>query len=254
MLVEVIRVETSLGKIVITYSVGREKISRRRSTVGRDVKKKLMKLREGDRKRDILYKVASIIEELARENNAVVVIGDIDGDDKEKMSRNKGGRLRHRIHRWSVSKLIELLEDRPIHVVKVSEKGSSSVDPFSKRRIDGYSPLVIRSAVKRASGRYKAIKIVLRIAYVDGRVFERDVVGAINIGLEYLSSGGRPVAFGSTGAHEVLGETGDPEPRCNPANGNTSIWKYHQIPLAGKRVSLGARGETHSRSPSRVMA
>jgi IS605 OrfB family transposase len=173
MLVEVIRVETSLGKIVITYSVGREKISRRRSTVGRDVKKKLMKLREGDRKRDILYKVASIIEELARKNNAVVVIGDIGGDDKERMERNRDGRLRHRIHRWSVSKLIELLEDRPIHVVKVSEKGSSSVDPFSKRRIDGYSPLVIRTAVKRASSRYKAIKIVLRIAYVGGKVIER---------------------------------------------------------------------------------
>ena len=48
----------------------------------RGVKKKLMRLREGDRKQGILYKVASLIEDLARENNAVVVIGDIDGDDK----------------------------------------------------------------------------------------------------------------------------------------------------------------------------
>jgi IS605 OrfB family transposase len=123
MLVEVIRVETSLGKIVIAYSVRREKISRRRSTVGRDVKKKLRKLREGNRKRDILYKVASLIEDLARENNAVVVVEDIDGDDKERMSQNKGGRLMHRIHQWSVAKLIEPLEDRPIHVVRVSEGG-----------------------------------------------------------------------------------------------------------------------------------
>jgi IS605 OrfB family transposase len=90
----------------------------------------------------ILYKVASIIEELARENNAVVVIGDIDGDDKERMERDRGRRLRHRIHQWSVARLIEPLEDRPIHVVRVSEKGSSSVDPFSRKRIDGYSPLV----------------------------------------------------------------------------------------------------------------
>jgi putative transposase len=126
------------------------------------------------------------------------VIGDIGGDDKERMERNRGGRLMHRIHRWSVSKLIELLEDRSIHAVRVSEKGSSSVDPFSRKRIDGYSPLVIRTAVRRANGRYKVIKIVLRIAYVDGRVVERDAVGAINIGLEYLSSGGRPVALGST--------------------------------------------------------
>jgi transposase len=97
MLVEVIRVETSLGKIVIAYSVRRERISRRRSTVERGVKRKLMKLREGNRKQDILYKVASIIEDLARENNAVVVIGDIVEDDKERMKRDKDRRLRHRI-------------------------------------------------------------------------------------------------------------------------------------------------------------
>jgi hypothetical protein len=76
MLVEVIRVETSLGKIAIAYSVRRERISRGRSTSERDVRRKLRKLREGDRKRDILYKVASLVEDLARENNAVVVIGD----------------------------------------------------------------------------------------------------------------------------------------------------------------------------------
>jgi putative transposase len=88
-----------------------------------DVRRKLRKLRERDRKRDILYKVASIIEDLARENKAVVVIGDIGGDDKERMERVKGGRLMHRIHQWSVAKLIELLEDRPIHVVRISENG-----------------------------------------------------------------------------------------------------------------------------------
>ncbi|MDT7887735.1 MAG: hypothetical protein RQ885_02010 [Desulfurococcales archaeon] len=97
MLVEAIRVETGLGRMVIAYSVRRERISRRRSTSGRDVKRKLGKLRKGDRKQDILYNVASIIDDLARENNAVVVIGDIDGDDKKRMERNKGRRLRHRI-------------------------------------------------------------------------------------------------------------------------------------------------------------
>jgi hypothetical protein len=62
---------------------------------------------------------------------------------------------------------------------------------------------VIRSAVRGVNRRYKVMKIVLRIAYVDDRVVERDVVGAINIGLKYLSSGGRPVAFGSMGTHEA---------------------------------------------------
>ncbi len=202
-LVEVIRIETGLGRIVIAYAVRRKRISKGKSTKTREVKRKLRKLRERDRKKDILYKVARFIEELARENNAVVVIGDICGDDKERMSENKGRKLRHRIHQWSIATLIKLLEDRPVHVVRVSERGSSSVDPFTKKRIDGYSPLVIRTAVRGAKGRFKVVKIVLRVAYVDGRIVERDVVGAINIGLKYLSSNGSPMALGSTGAHEV---------------------------------------------------
>jgi len=202
-LVEVIRIETGLGKIVIAYAVRRRRMSKGKSTKTREIKKKLRRLREGDRKKDILYKVARFIEELARENNAVVVIGDISGDDKERMEKNKSRKLRHRIHQWSIATLIKLLEDRPVHVVRVSEGGSSSVDPFTGKRIDGYSPLVIRTAVRGANGRYKVVKIVLRVAYVDGRVVERDVVGAINIGLKYLSSDGSPMALGSTGAHEV---------------------------------------------------
>jgi putative transposase len=202
-LVEVIRIETGLGRIVIAYAVRRKRISRGKSTKTREVKKKLKMLREGDRKKDILYKVVSFIEELAKENNAVVVIGDIGEDDKERMSENKSRKLRHRIHQWSVATLIKLLEDRPVHVVRISERGSSSVDPFTRKRIDGYSPLVIRTAVRGAKGRFKVVKIVLRVAYVDGRIVERDVVGAINIGLKYLYSDGSPVALGSTGAHEV---------------------------------------------------
>jgi putative transposase len=202
-LVEVIRIETGLGKIVIAYAVRRKRISKGKSTKTREIKKKLKMLRERDRKKDLLYKVVSFIEELAKENNAVVVIGDISGDDKERMEKNKSRKLRHRIHQWSIATLIKLLEDRPIHVVRVSERGSSSVDPFTGKRVDGYSPLVIRTAVRGAKGRFKVVKVVLRVAYVDGRIVERDVVGAINIGLKYLSSDGSPMALGSTGAHEV---------------------------------------------------
>jgi putative transposase len=202
-LVEVIRVETGLGRIVIAYAVRRKRISRGKSTKTREVKKKLRKLRERDRKKDILYKVARFIEELARENNAVVVVGDIGEDDKKRMERGKSRKLRHRIHQWSIATLIKLLEDRPVHVVRVSERGSSSVDPFTKKRINGYSPLLIRTAVRGANGRFKVVKVVLRVAYVDGRIVERDVVGAINIGLKYLYSDGSPMALGSTGAHEV---------------------------------------------------
>ena len=94
------------------------------------------------------------------------------------------------------------------------------------RGINGYSPLVIRTAVRGAKGRFKVVKIVLRVAYVDGRIVERDVVGAINIGLKYLSLDGSPVALGSTGAHEVWVKL------VIPHRGPTPLT---EIPLAGKR-------------------
>jgi len=51
--------------------------------------------------------------------------------------------------------------------------------------------------------RVKVLKTVLRVAKVSGRALERDVIGAINIGLKHLNTDGSPMALGSTGAHEV---------------------------------------------------
>ena len=47
------------------------------------------------------------------------------------------------------------------------------------------------------------LKLRLRVAWVSGRILERDVVGAINIGLEYLNPDGSPAALGPTSSHEV---------------------------------------------------
>jgi len=56
----------------------------------------------------------------------------------------------------------------------------------------------------RGRKRVRVIKIQLRLAKLDnGLVLDRDVIGAINIGLKYLSSDGSPVALGSTEPHEV---------------------------------------------------
>ena len=55
-----------------------------------------------------------------------------------------------------------------------------------------------RYAVRgRKKGR--VIKVQLRLAKLDnGLVLDRDVIGAINIGLKYISSDGSPMALGST--------------------------------------------------------
>jgi len=190
------RVETNLGRMVIAYAERRKRITRGNSTKAREVRKKLKKLREGERKLDVLRKTAKFIERLAIENKAVVVVGNVNGRAKEKMEENVNNELQHRIHQWSVSTLTKLLDEKPIRIEKVSENGTSSRNPFTGSLIRGYEPFVIRSAVRVA-------KTTPRVARVCGGVVERDVVGAINIGLRYLSSGGRPVALASTGAHEV---------------------------------------------------
>jgi IS605 OrfB family transposase len=201
-LADVYRVETNLGWIVIAYSERRKRIVQGKSTKSREVKKRLKNLCEKKRKLDVLRKATKFIETLAVENRAVVVVGNINENAKKRMEEDASSKLRHRIHQWSVKKLIELLDEKPIHVVKVSERGTSSKDPFTGRRIKRFEPLVIRSAVKGLK-RVKVMKIVLRVAKVGERVLERDVVGAINIGLKYLNTDGSPVALGSTGVHEV---------------------------------------------------
>ena len=164
---DVYRAEIGLGRIVIAYSERRKRITLGRSTKVREVRKKLRKLREEERKLDVLRKTAKFIEKLAVENGAVVVVGNIDEKAKERMEEDAISKLRHRIHQWSVKKLIELLDEKPIHVVKVSERGTSSRDPFTGRRVKRFGPLVIRSAVKGLK-RVKVMKIVLRVAKVSG--------------------------------------------------------------------------------------
>jgi len=196
---EVYRVETNLGRIVIAYAERRKKLTKGRSTKTRDVKKVIKKLREKERKQDIIYKTAGLIEHLATQNNAIVVIGNVHKGKKKLAEKTKKNTLRHRIHQWSVSKLMGVLNNKPIHVVDVSEAYTSSKDPFTRKRIRRFSPSVIRYAL-RGARRVRAAKIVLRIA---GNGLDRDAIGAVNIGLKYLSSNGRAVAFTSTEPHGV---------------------------------------------------
>jgi len=107
--------------------------------------------------------------------------------------------LRHRIQQWSVSKLMEILNNKPISVVAVNEAYTSSKDPFTGKRIRRFNPSVIRAAL-RGRKRARAVEFRLRIT---GNGLDRDVIGAVNIGLKYLNSNGRAVALPSTEPHGV---------------------------------------------------
>jgi len=196
---EVYRVETSLGKIVISYSERRRRITKGRSTKTKNVKKVLRKLREKERKQDTVYKTAKIIEEIAIQNNAIVAVGGVFKGKKKLEEKIYDDNLRHRIHQWNISKLMEVLNNKPISVVAVNEAYTSSKDPFTGKRIRSFSPSMIRYALRGAM-RIRAVKFRLRIAE---NGLDRDAIGAINIGLKYLSSDGRAVALPSTEPHGV---------------------------------------------------
>jgi IS605 OrfB family transposase len=195
---EVWRIETGLGRMAIAYAERRRRIMEGRHPSDREVKTKLKKLRERRRKMDVVRKAAKFIERLAHEHNAAVAVGRITQRAKEKMAEDKGRRLRHRIHQWSVRTLTKLLEEKPIQVAEVSEAGTSSRTPSGTRIT--FTPLVIRTAVRGASGRVRPVKMRLRVGRAGGEVWERDVLGAVNIGLRYLQMGG-VVASAPTGAH-----------------------------------------------------
>jgi IS605 OrfB family transposase len=198
---EVYRVETNIGRIVIAYSERRRKIAENRSARDRVARKALRKLHEGERKEDIIYKTAGMIEEIARKYSATVVVGNAHRGKSRMASNANKKSLRHRIHQWRASKLVETLNNKPIYVVEESEAYSSSRDPFSGKPIKRYTPSVIRIAL-RGGRRVRVIKIQMRLARLsNGLAMDRDMIGAINIGLKYLSSDGSPVALGSTGPH-----------------------------------------------------
>jgi putative transposase len=198
---EIYRIETNIGSIVIAYSERRKRIAENRSTRDRIARKALRKLREGERKEDIIYKTAGIIEEIARKYSATVVVGNAHRGKSRMASKASKKNLRHRIHQWCASKLVEILNNKPLHVVEESEAYSSSRDPFSGKPIKRYTPSVTRIAL-RGGRRVGVIKIQIRLARLsNGLTMDRDMIGAINIGLKYLSSDGSPVALGSTGTH-----------------------------------------------------
>jgi len=158
---EVYRVETNIGMIVIAYSERRRRITEGRSTRDRIARKSLKRLRERERKEDIIYKIAWIIEEIAKRYNAVLVVGNAYRGKDRMASKASKKNLRHRIHQWCASKLVETLNNKPLHVFEESEAYPPSRDPSSGKPIKRYTPSVTHIAL-RGGRRVKVIKIQMR--------------------------------------------------------------------------------------------
>ena len=98
------------------------------------------------------------------------------------------------IHQWSVVKLVEVLNNKPINVTSINEAYTSTTDPFTWKRVKTFSSL---NDALRVEGRkiVKVVKLKFRLRIAENEL-DGDVTGAINLGLRYLN--GRLMALGLT--------------------------------------------------------
>ncbi|MGC8607265.1 MAG: IS200/IS605 family accessory protein TnpB-related protein [Vulcanisaeta sp.] len=214
---ELRRYETGLGRIVINYSIRREEIIKGNSTKDELVKKKLRKLRERERKIDVLRKTVKRITELARDLKAKVIVGKFSYKAKEKMENNKGARLRHRIHQWSVVKFVEMLKTQPIEVEEVSESYTSSINPFNGKKlkkgkqvvekvIKVFNPYLMTGTAHEGGG-IRVFKVITRYLESGEFLLERDSIAPLNLAKKV---DGRVVVFPSTSPNDLRVTVYDP--------------------------------------------
>ncbi|MFP3234404.1 MAG: IS200/IS605 family accessory protein TnpB-related protein [Sulfolobaceae archaeon] len=214
---ELRRYETGLGRIVVNYSLRREEITRGHSTKDQLVKKKLRKLREKERKTDVLRKTVKRVVELARDLKAKVIVGKFSSKVKEKMESDKNDKLRHRIHQWSVVKFVEMLKAQPIDVAEVSESFTSSINPFNgeklrKRKqvvekvIRVFNPYLMTGSAHEGGG-IRVFKVDARYLESGQTLLERDSIAPLNLARKV---DGRVMVFPSTSPNELRVTVYDP--------------------------------------------
>jgi IS605 OrfB family transposase len=214
---ELRRYETGLGKLVVNYSIRREEITKGHSTKDELIKKKLRKLREKERKTDVLRKTVKRIVELARDLKAKVVVGKFSSKVKDKMESNKNDKLRHRIHQWSVVKFVEMLKTQPIDVDEVSESYTSSINPFNgeklkKRKqvvekvIKVFNPYLMTGTAHEGGG-IRVFKVNARYLESGEVLLERDSIAPLNL---VKKVDGRVLVFPSTSPKDLRVTVYDP--------------------------------------------
>jgi len=214
---ELRRYETGLRRVVVNYSIRREEITKGHSTKDELVKKKLRKLREKERKIDVLRKTVKRITELARSLSAKVVVGKFSSRSKDKMESNKNDKLRHRIHQWSVVKFVDMLKTQPIEVAEVSKSYTSSINPFNGKRlrkgkqvvekvIRVFNPYLMTGTAHEGGG-VKVLKVNARYLESGEVLLERDSIAPLNLARKV---DGRVLVFPSTSPNELRVTVYDP--------------------------------------------
>jgi len=132
--------ETNTKRITLGYEYRREAIITGRSTKDREVKRKLRKLRERDKKVDIRRKLAKLIVIEAFESMSAIILEDLPRRTPEHMIKDvKDSQLRLRIYRSAFSSMksaiIEKAREFGVPVILVNPSYTSSTCPIHGTKI-----------------------------------------------------------------------------------------------------------------------
>ncbi|MBB5254231.1 RNA-guided endonuclease InsQ/TnpB family protein [Sulfurisphaera ohwakuensis] len=135
-----ILLETNTKKITLGYEYRRRKITTGRSTKDRDVKRKLRKLREGDKKVDVRRKFAKLVVMEAFESGSAIVLEDLPRNTPEHMVKDvRDSQLRLRIYRSAFSSMknavVEKAREFGVPVILVNPSYTSSTCPVHGSKI-----------------------------------------------------------------------------------------------------------------------
>ena len=132
--------ETNTKKITLGYEYRRKAITAGKSTKVREVRRKLRKLRERDRKADIRRKLAKLIVKEAFESKSAIILEDLPRRAPEHMIEDvKDPQLRLRIYRSAFSStknaIVEKAREFGVPVVLVNPSHTSSICPVHGAKI-----------------------------------------------------------------------------------------------------------------------
>jgi IS605 OrfB family transposase len=197
--------ETDLAKTTLGYSHRKKSIQRRNGSSGKEARKAMKKLREGEKKRDYRMKTANLIVRDALRMRGVIVIERITGEDIRVMiARYRDRQLRHRIYqsalKGELNTIIDKAREYGVPVLMIDPRNTSKICPIHKATIE-YGEDRIGICSKGGEKWHREVAALINI-YL--KALEALYEGSAQKGFGDPSLDGSPVPLGSTATSEPI--------------------------------------------------
>jgi putative transposase len=197
--------ETDLAKTTLGYSYRKKSIQKRNGSDGRETRKAMKKLGEGNKKRDYRWKTANLIVRDALRTRGVIVIERISGEDIRIMiARYRDKQTRHRIYqsalKGELNTIIDKAREYGVPVLMVDPRNTSKICPIHNAPIE-YGEDRIGICSKGDERWHREVVALINIYF---KALEALYEGIAQKGFEFLSIDGSPMPLGSTATNEPI--------------------------------------------------